>query len=66
MNGEIWLLVEVETVQVQDCKKITDRFRGIIEYTLNLTKENRKMSTCNRLDLEPQGYQPIGVDMTHF
>ena len=46
-------------VEVQDCRKITDHFRGIYRIYLNLIKENRKMSTCNRLDLQTLGSQPI-------
>jgi hypothetical protein len=39
--------------------KITDHFRGIYRvYYPNLIKENRRMSTCNRLDLQPLGSQP--------
>ena len=39
--------------------KIADRFRGIYELYPNLIKENRRMSTCNRLDLQTLGSQPI-------
>ena len=38
-------------VEVQDCRKIDDRFRGIYRRRyLNLTKKNQKMSTCNWKD----------------
>ena len=40
-------------------RKITDRFRGIHRIFPNLMKENRRMSTCNRLDLQTRGSQPI-------
>ena len=36
-------------VDVQDCRKITDQFRGIYGIYPNLIKEHRRMSTCNRL-----------------
>ena len=41
---------EKEPVEVQDCRKITDHFRGIYRIYPNLMKENRRMWTCNRLD----------------
>ena len=46
-------------VEVQDCRKITDKFRGIYGIYPNLLKENRRMSTCNRLDLQTLGSQPV-------
>jgi hypothetical protein len=54
-------LVEFEKllVEVQDCKEITDCFRGIYRIYPNLIKENRRMSTCNRLDLQTLGSQPV-------
>ena len=39
--------------------KITDHFRGIYRIYPNLTNENRRMSTCNRLDLQIPGSQPV-------
>jgi hypothetical protein len=42
---------EIKPVEVQDCRIITDHFRGISKIYPNLIKENRRMSTCNRLDL---------------
>ena len=59
MNGESRQLVTDEPVEVQDCRKITDRFRGIYRVYLNLIKENWRISTCNRLDLQILGSQPI-------
>ena len=53
------LFVTNEPVEVQDCKKITDHFRGICGIYFNLIKENRRMSTCNRLDLQALGSQPV-------
>jgi hypothetical protein len=50
---------EKQPVEIQDCRKITDHFRGIYRIYPNLIKENRRMSTCNRLDLETLGSQPI-------
>ena len=36
-----------------------DYIRGIYKIYPNLIKENRRMSTCNRLDLQTLGSQPI-------
>ena len=59
--GENWQLVTDEPVEGQDCRKITDHFRGIYRMYPNSVKENRRMSTWNRLDLQiPLGCQPIG------
>ena len=45
---------------VQDyCRKITDHVRGIYGTYPNLIKEKRRMSTCNRLDLQTLGSQPV-------
>ena len=33
--------------------------RNFVEYTLILIKENRRMWTCNWLDLQTLGYQPV-------
>ena len=54
-------LVELEKqpVEVQDCRKITDRFRGIYRIYPNLIKENQRMLTCNQLDLQTLGSQLI-------
>ena len=67
MIGENWQLiidepVEFEkkpAVEVQDCKKITGHFRGIFRIYPNLIKENRRMWTSNRLDLQTLGSQPV-------
>ena len=50
---------EKEPVEVEDCRKITDQFRGIYRMYPNLIKENQRMSTCNRLDLQILGSQPV-------
>jgi hypothetical protein len=63
MNGENRLLVAHEPdefkkypVRVQDFREITDGFRTIYGDNFKISKkENRKMSTCNRLDLETLG-----------
>ena len=39
--------------------KITDHCREIYRILPNLIKENRRMSTCNRLGLQTLGSQPI-------
>jgi hypothetical protein len=46
-------------VEVQDCRKVTDHFRGSYRIYPNLIKEIRRMSSCNRLDLQTLGSQPI-------
>ena len=46
-------------VDVQDCKKITDNFRGIYRIYPNLMKETRGISICNRLDLQTLGSQMV-------
>ena len=35
---------EKQPVEVQDCRNITDHFRGIYRIYLNLIKANRRMS----------------------
>ena len=52
---------EIELVEVhQDCRKITNHFTGIYRILYpNLVKENWRMSTCNRLDLQTLGSQPV-------
>ena len=49
---------EKKPAEVQDCRKITDHFRGIYGIYPNLIQENWRMSTCNRLDLQTLGSQP--------
>ena len=48
---------EKQPVEVQDCRKITNHFRGIYRRKYpNLIRPNRRMSTCNhQLDLQPLG-----------
>ena len=46
-------------IEVQDCRKITDHFRGIHEIYPILIKENRRMSTCNCLDLQTLASEPV-------
>ena len=46
-------------VEIQDGRKITGHYRGIYRIYPNLIKENRRMSTCNRLDLQTLGSQPV-------
>ena len=50
---------EKQPVEAQDYRKIDDHFRGSYRIYPNLIKENRRMSTCNRLDLQTLGFQPI-------
>ena len=48
-----------ELVEVEDWRKITDHFRGIYRMYPNLMKENRRISTCNILDLQTLGSQLV-------
>ena len=59
MIGENRQLVTDEPVEVQDCRKIADHFRGIHRIYPNSVKQNRRMSSCNRLDLQTPGSQPV-------
>ena len=59
MIGENQQLVTNEPVEVQDCRKITDHFRGIYRIYPHLIKESRRMSTCNRLNLQTPGSPPV-------
>ena len=66
MIGANWQLVTNEPmefekwpVEVQNCRRITDHYRGIYRIYPNLIKENRRMSTCNWLDLQTLGSQPV-------
>ena len=44
----------------QDCGKITDYFRGIYSGIYpNSIKEDKRISICNRLDLQTLGSQPV-------
>ena len=59
MTGENQQLVTDEPVEVHDGRKIPDHFRGIYRIYPNLIKENQRMSTCNRLDLQTLGSQQV-------
>ena len=66
MIGGNWQLVrsepvefEKKPVEVEHCRKITDRFRGIYRIYPNLIMGNRRMSTCNRLEVQTLGSQPV-------
>ena len=48
-----------QRVEVQNCRKITNHSKGIYRTYPNLIKENRRMSTCYRLDLQTLGSQPV-------
>ena len=43
---------EKQPIEVQDCRKIANHFRGFHKIYPNIIKKNRRMSTCNRLDLQ--------------
>ena len=51
--------LEKSPVEVQDCKKITNHFRGIHRIYPDLMKDNRRMLTCKRLDLQALGSQLV-------
>ena len=55
MNGRNRLLVTNEPVEVQDCRKISDHFRGICGIYLELMKKTRKITTRNHWNLETLG-----------
>ena len=53
---------EKQLVEVGDCRKITDDIKGIYRRIYpDLITENRRMSTCNLLDLQTRGSQPISM-----
>jgi hypothetical protein len=59
MIGENLQLITIEPVEFQrlavevhqDCRNITDHFRGIYRIYPNFIKENRRMSTCKPVGL---------------
>ena len=66
MIGENWQLVtdepgefEKSPVEVQDFRRITDHLGGIYIIYPNFIKENQRMSTRNRLDLQTLGSQSV-------
>ena len=52
MYGKNPWLVAYEPVEVQDFKKVTEHLRIISRIYIKWIKQNQKMWTCNRLDLE--------------
>ena len=50
---------EKQPVEVQNCKKFTNYFRGIHRIYPNLIKGNRRIWTCNRLGLQTLWSQPV-------
>ena len=66
MIREDWQLVtnelvefDKEPIEVQNCKKFINHFRGFYRIYPNLIKENQSMSTCKWLDLQTLGSQPV-------
>ena len=57
--GENQQLVTNEPVEVEDCRKITNHFRGIYSVYPKFTKGNQRVSTCHRLDLQTLGSRPV-------
>ena len=50
---------EKQPVEVQDFRRITDHFRGIYGIYLKFIQKILRIPTCNRLDLQTLGSQPI-------
>ena len=53
-----WFEFDKWPVEVQDFKRIIDNFRGIYKIYLKLINK-KKLTTCNRLNLESLGFGPI-------
>jgi hypothetical protein len=64
MIGENRQLGTDEPVEIQDCRKITDHFREIYRIYPTLINKIQRMSTCDRLDLQTLGSQPISMPKT--
>ena len=62
-NCPVWSAPEFEKepVEVQDCRRIIDRFQGIYRKYPDWIKENRMMWTRNREDLQTLGSRPVIV-----
>ena len=56
-----WVWGEITGGSSRLLQKITHRYRGIYRIYPNFIKENRRMSTCNRLDLQTLGSQPVNM-----
>ena len=54
-----WVWENQGEFEDQDFRKTTDRFRGIYDIYLNLIKKSRKITTRNRLVLEPLRFWPV-------
>jgi hypothetical protein len=52
MSGENRVEVEKSPVDIQCFVKITDHFEEFLEYIPQFSKQNRKITTSNRLDFE--------------
>ena len=59
MIGENWQFVTDEPVEVADCRNINDQLRGMYRVYPSLIEENRRMSTCNRMDLQTLEPRPV-------
>ena len=57
---------EEKPVEVQDCRKCIDHFRGIYRIFPNLKKESWRLSTLNWLDLQTLGSQSIMLLKNHL
>ena len=53
-------------LEVQDCRKCIDHFRGIYRIFPNLKKESWRLSTLNWLDLQTLGSQSIMLLKNHL
>ena len=50
-----WLSLRNNWLKIGDFMRITSHFEIIYRIYFSLIKQSRKMSTCNRLDLESLG-----------
>ena len=54
-----WLSLRNDRLKLKTAGKVPIIFKESIEYASNFIKENRRMSTCNRLDLQTLESQPV-------
>ena len=52
-------LLQMNRLKFKTARKLPIILEEFIEIYPNLIKENRRMSTCNRLDLQTLGSQPV-------
>ena len=54
-----WLSLRNNRLKFKTAEKLSIILEEFVEYTPNLIKENRRMWTCNRSDLQSLGSQPV-------